>query len=70
MPEISNVFRRCGIDFHQVTGMLDQKDVAWEEIGDWLMASKVAHCAIGIGRKYKQLAKVASLLGIACVRIC
>lgn len=43
VPEISNVFRRCGIDFHQVTGMLDQEDASWEEIGDWLMASKVAH---------------------------
>src|ERR1017187_9948955 len=43
VPEISNVFRRCGIDFYQVTGLLDQRDAAWEEIGDWLTASKVAH---------------------------
>ncbi|MHB1022897.1 MAG: arabinose isomerase [Acidobacteriaceae bacterium] len=43
VPEISNVFRRCGIPFHQVTGMLDEKDAAWAEIADWLAASKVAH---------------------------
>jgi L-arabinose isomerase len=43
VPEISNVFRRCGIDFHQVTGMLDGKDQAWAEAEDWLAASKVAH---------------------------
>jgi L-arabinose isomerase len=43
VPEISNVFRRCGIDFYQVTGLLDQRDAAWEEIGDWLTASKVAN---------------------------
>jgi L-arabinose isomerase len=43
VPEISNVFRRCGIEFHQVTGMLDDKDVAWAEIEEWFSASQVAH---------------------------
>ena len=43
VPEISNVFRRSGIDFHQVTGLLDQTDEAWAEIEDWLAASRVAH---------------------------
>lgn len=43
VPEISNVFRRCGIDFHQVTGLLDDRDVAWLEIEEWLAASQVAH---------------------------
>ncbi len=43
VPEISNVFHRCGIPFHQVTGMLDRADTAWIEIEDWLEASKVAH---------------------------
>jgi L-arabinose isomerase len=42
VPEISNVFRRCGIQFHQVTGMLDEA-LAWSEIGEWLEASRVAH---------------------------
>src|ERR1035437_2571400 len=43
MPEISNVFNRCGIAFHQVTGMLDEADTAWAEIADWLAASRTAH---------------------------
>ena len=43
VPEISNVFRRCGIAFHQVTGLLDPADEAWTEIADWLAASRVAH---------------------------
>jgi L-arabinose isomerase len=42
VPEISNVFRRCGIHFHQVTGIIDDES-AWSEIGDWLAASRVAH---------------------------
>ena len=43
VPEISNVFRRCGIDFHQVAGMMDPSDSAWSEIEDWITASRVAH---------------------------
>jgi L-arabinose isomerase len=43
VPEISNVFRRCGIAFHLVTGILDHGDQAWSEIEDWLAASRVAH---------------------------
>jgi L-arabinose isomerase len=43
VPEISNVFRRCGVTFHQVTGTLDEKDQAWVEVADWLTASKVVH---------------------------
>jgi len=43
VPEISNVFRRCGIAFHQVTGLLEEDDEAWSEITDWLIASRVVH---------------------------
>jgi L-arabinose isomerase len=43
VPELSNVFRRCGVPFHQVTGMLDRNDSAWQEIEDWIAASRVAH---------------------------
>ena len=28
VPEIANVFRRAGVDFHQVTGMLDNDPAA------------------------------------------
>ena len=43
VPEISNVFKRCGIAFHQVAGLLDPADQAWTEIEQWLNASRVAH---------------------------
>ncbi len=43
VPEIANVFRRCGVPFHQVTGMLDPQDLAWAEIDDWLIASRVGY---------------------------
>ena len=41
VPEISNVFGRCGIPFHQVTGTLDDSE-AWKEISDWVEAARVA----------------------------
>ena len=43
VPEIANVFRRCGIDFHQVTGMMEEGDAAWGEVDDWMAASRAAH---------------------------
>jgi L-arabinose isomerase len=42
VPEISNVFNRCGIQFHQVTGMLHHDDEVWKEISEWVEAAKVA----------------------------
>lgn len=42
VPEIANVFRRCGIQFQQVTGVLDDEQ-PWREIAEWLEASRVAH---------------------------
>lgn len=43
VPEIANVFKRTGIQFHQVTGMLQHDPECWDEINDWVMAAKVAH---------------------------
>lgn len=40
VPEIANVFTRCGIPFFQVTGTLDD---SWREIGEWVEAARVAH---------------------------
>ena len=42
VPEIANVFRRAGVDFHQVTGMLDNDPVCWNEIDAWIDAARVA----------------------------
>lgn len=43
VPEIANVFKRCGIQFHQVTGMLHNDAEAWKEITEWIEAAKVAN---------------------------
>src|SRR5215472_10446345 len=43
VPEIANVFERCGIPFFQVSGMLENDPVAWNEISDWIEAARVAH---------------------------
>jgi L-arabinose isomerase len=43
VPEISNVFCRSGIAFHQVTGMLHEADSAWTEVAGWLAAARTVH---------------------------
>jgi L-arabinose isomerase len=43
VPEIANVFQRAGIRFHQVTGMLHDDPVCWEEVAGWVQAARVAH---------------------------
>lgn len=43
VPEIANVFNRARIDFHQITGMLHDDPVCWNEVEDWIEAARVAH---------------------------
>jgi len=43
VPEIANVFTRAGIDFHQVTGLLHEDPVCWDEVDAWISAARVAH---------------------------
>jgi L-arabinose isomerase len=43
MPEIASVFKRSGIRFHQVTGMLHDDPECWNEIDGWIEAARVAH---------------------------
>lgn len=43
VPEIANVFKRAGIQFHQVTGMLQNDKECWTEIKEWIEASQVAN---------------------------
>lgn len=44
LPEIANVFNRAGIQFYQVTGILNKEDdPCWKEISEWIEAAKVAH---------------------------
>jgi L-arabinose isomerase len=41
VPEIANVFRRCGIPFYQVTGMLHNDPEVWNEVEEWIQAAHV-----------------------------
>ena len=43
VPEIANVFTRAGIDFHQVTGVLEDDPLCWNEVDAWIEAARVAH---------------------------
>lgn len=43
VPEIANVFKRTGVKFHQITGMLHNDPECWNEIIQWVEAAKVAH---------------------------
>jgi len=42
VPEIANVFQRAGIPFHQVTGILDDDPLCWDEVDAWIDAARVA----------------------------
>ena len=43
VPEIANVFNRCGIQFQQVTGMLHDDAECWQEVAEWIEAAQVSH---------------------------
>ena len=43
VPEIANVFRRAHIDFHQVTGLLNDDQQCWNEVSEWITAARTVH---------------------------
>lgn len=43
VPELSNVFKRIGIPFYEVTGVLEGDQQTWDEIEEWVEAARVAH---------------------------
>jgi L-arabinose isomerase len=43
VPEIANVFKRSGIPFFQVTGLLENDAETLHELSEWLDAARVAH---------------------------
>lgn len=42
VPEIANVFKRTGIQFHQITGMIYDDPECWNEVAEWIEAARVA----------------------------
>jgi L-arabinose isomerase len=49
VPEIANVFKRAGIRFHQITGVLDGDPSCWLEVDAWVEAARVA-AAMAVNR--------------------
>ena len=47
VPEIANVFKRSGVRFHQVTGVLDADPACWREVDAWVEAARVAAAMFG-----------------------
>ena len=43
VPEIANVFKRAGVRFHQVTGVIENDEECWKEVQEWVDAAHVAH---------------------------
>ena len=41
VPEIANVFKRAGVQFYQITGVLDDDPVCWREVDGWVEAARV-----------------------------
>ena len=72
VPEIANVFKRAGVRFHQVTGMLDDDPACWTEIDSWIEAGRVAAGMQGnrlglMGRYYGGMLDIYSDLTLQCV---
>jgi L-arabinose isomerase len=74
VPELACVFNRTGIDYHVVTGYLQELE-AWQEIEDWVDAAKVVagmrenrvgvmgHYYCGMLDVYSDLTQQASVFG-------
>ncbi len=43
VPEIANVFRRAGINFYQITGVLHGDKEVWNEVSEWIEAASAAN---------------------------
>lgn len=41
VPEIANVFKRAGVRFHQITGMIEDDPACWNEVDAWIEAARV-----------------------------
>ena len=73
VPEIANVFNRCGIPFFQITGTLHDDPIAWKEIEEWMDAARVAnvmeHNRLGLmGHYYGGMLDIYCDLTLQCAK--
>jgi len=71
VPEIANVFNRCRIPFHQITGMLHDDPACWREVDGWIEAARVAgvmaHNRLGLmGHYYGGMLDIATDTTLQC----
>ena len=71
VPEIANVFIRSNIPFFQVTGVLDNDPIAWNEIDEWVNAARVmfhlSHNRLGcMGHYYSGMLDIYTDLTLQC----
>jgi len=71
VPEIANVFNRAGIAFHQITGMLHDDPLCWQEVDTWIEAARVVnvmfHNRLGLmGHYYCGMLDIVSDLTLHC----
>lgn len=71
VPEIANVFKRAGVQFHQITGVLDDDPVCWREIDAWIEAGRAAAGLFGnrlglMGHYYSGMLDIQADLTLQC----
>jgi L-arabinose isomerase len=71
VPELANVFKRAGVAFQQVTGILEGDEACWAEIRGWMQAANVvqalAHNRVGLmGHYYSGMLDIATDLTAVC----